>query len=119
MKKLSVLFIIMIGFFSSFAQSTGNAKLSDEEIKDLSSKLAMKLLMNDKQKTSVEDILKTYRSELTKINSGSKESTYKNKEELISSLDSQIISLLDSKQKMKFNVLEKEWWTSVNEAADN
>jgi len=117
MKKLSVLFIIMIGLFSSFAQNNGSSKLTDEEIKDLSSKLAMKLLMNDSQESSIVEILKTYRTELAKINSSSGESNYKNKEALISSLDSRIESSLDSKQKMKFHVLEKEWWTSVDEAA--
>jgi hypothetical protein len=115
MKTISLLFIILIGYFTLYAQSGGSAKLTDEEINELSSKLAMKLLLNDSQKASIKEILKTYSSELTNINSGSGKSIYKNKQELISALDSKIKSFLDSKQIMKFSVLEKEWWTSVDE----
>ena len=119
MKKLSILVIIFMSLFSSFAQSNGSSKLTDEEINDLSSKLAMKLLMNDSQESKITEVLKTYRTELSNINLGSGKSNFKNKQELISSLDSRIESSLDSKQKMKFRVLEKEWWTSVDaEAGD-
>ena len=115
MKTFSVLFLLLIGFFTLYAQNGNITKLTDEEINELSSKLAMKLLLSESQKVSVTNLLKTYSSEMTKISSGSGESTYKNKQELASSINSQIISLFDSKQKMKYDVLQKEWWASVNE----
>ena len=119
MKTSCVLFLLLIGFFSVFAQNGVKSSLTNEEINELTSKLAMKLLLNDSQKSSITNLLTTYSAELIKINSGSGESTYKNKQELVSSINSQIKSLFDSKQKMKFRVLEKEWWTSVDaEAGD-
>ena len=114
MKTTSVLFFLLIGFFTVFGQNGAKSSLTNEEINELSSKLAMKLLLNDSQKSSITNLLKTYSTELTKINSGSGESIYKNKEELSSSINSQIKSLFDSKQKMKYDVLEKEWWASIN-----
>jgi len=114
MKTISVLFLLLIGLLTVYGQNGNKSKLTDEEINELSSKLAMKLLLNDSQKLKINNLLITYRTEVEKINSGSGESKYKNKQELISSLNSQIISLLDSKQKMKYNVLEKEWWGSVD-----
>jgi signal recognition particle GTPase len=114
MKTISVLFLLLIGLLTVYGQNGNKSKLTDEEINELSSKLAMKLLLNDTQKSTIKNLLITYRIELEKINSGSGESTYKNKQELVSSLNSQIVSFLDSKQKMKFDVLEKEWWASVD-----
>lgn len=112
MKKILVFIIVFIGIFSIFAQNGGSSALTDDEIKELSSKLAMKILLTDSQKSSTESILKTYSAEMKKIGS---EESLKNKEELISSLSSKLRDLLDSKQKMKYNVLEKEWWASVDE----
>lgn len=114
MKKILVYIIVFTGISSIFAQNEGSSALTNEEINDLSSKLAMKILLNDSQKSSTESILKTYSAEMKKIGSDSEESL-KNKEELKSSLSSKIKDLLDSKQKMKYNVLEKEWWASVDE----
>jgi len=96
------------------AQTDMKSNLTDEEINDLTSKLAMKLLLNDSQKSAVSGLLKTYGSELQKITAGSGEIRYKDKQELVSSINSQVESLLDSKQKMKYDVLKKEWWNSIN-----
>ena len=116
MKSISIFFLLLFGFVAVYAQNGNKSKLTNEEINELSSKLAMKLLLNDSQKSSVKNLLITYSDEIEKINGGSK---YKNKQELVSSLNSKIISLLDPKQKMKFNVLEKEWWASVDEVGNN
>jgi len=114
MEKIIIVILILLGFTSVFGQNGSKSMLTDEEINDLSSKLAMKILLNDSQKSSTVDILKTYGTEIKKVNSSSSES-FKNKEELVSSLSSKLRGLLDSKQKMKYNVLEKEWWASVDE----
>ena len=102
-----------------FAQTDMKSNLTDDEINDLSSKLAMKLLLNESQKSAVSGLLKTYGSELQKITAGSGEIRYKDKQELISSINSQVESLLDSKQKMKYDVLEKDWWSSIISAENN
>jgi|GEM_PF-1678470 len=111
---IKTIIISMILFSSAllFAQAD-KAGLTSEEINDITSKLTMKLLLNDSQKNGIIRLLNTYSIELEKINSGSGESSYKNKEELISSINSQIEALLDSKQKMKYDVLKKEWWNSI------
>jgi hypothetical protein len=114
MKKLAVFILILVSYVTLIAQTEIKSRLTDEEINELTSKLAMKLLLNDSQKSAVTGLLKTYGIELEKITAGSGEVIYKDKQELISSINSQVESLLDSKQKMKYDVLKKEWWTSIN-----
>ena len=114
MKSITIISIICFICGSMFAQTKLNSNLTDEEINELTSKLAMKLLLNDSQKSAISGLLKSYGTELQKITAGSGEIRFKDKQDLISSINSQIKSLLDSKQKMKFDVLEKDWWSSVN-----
>lgn len=114
MKKLAVIIFMLVSYMTLIAQTDMKSNLTDEEINDLTSKLAMKLLLNDSQKSAVSGLLKTYGSELQKITAGSGEIRYKDKQELVTSINSQVESLLDSKQKMKYDVLKKEWWNSIN-----
>jgi len=114
MKTLALIGIMIFICAAMFAQTDMKSNLTDDEINDLTSKLAMKLLLNDSQKSAVSGLLRTYGSELQKITAGSGEIRYKDKQELITSINSQIESLLDSKQKMKYDVLKKEWWSSIN-----
>lgn len=114
MKRITIFSIIFFVCVAMFAQTDMKSNLTEDEINDLTSKLAMKLLLNDSQKSAVSGLLKTYGSELQKITAGSGEIRYKDKQELISSINSQVESLLDSKQKMKYDVLEKDWWSSIN-----
>jgi hypothetical protein len=114
MKTITIFYIIFFVCAALFAQTDLKSNLTDDEINDLTSKLTLKLLLNDSQKSAVSGLLKTYGSELQKITAGSGEIRYKDKQELISSINSQIESLLDSKQKMKYDVLKKDWWSSIN-----
>ncbi|MDZ7623320.1 MAG: hypothetical protein U5J96_02590 [Ignavibacteriaceae bacterium] len=114
MKKLAVIIFMLVSLMTLIAQTDMKSNLTDDEINDLTSKLAMKLLLNDSQKSAVSGLLKTYGSELQKITAGSGEIRYKDKQELISSINSQVEALLDSKQKMKYDVLKKDWWSSIN-----
>jgi len=114
MKTIGMIIFIIFSCAVVFAQVDMKSNLTDDEINDLTSKLAMKLLLNDSQKSAVSGLLKTYGSDLQKITAGSGEIRYKDKQELISSINSQVESLLDSKQKMKYDVLKKEWWSSIN-----
>ena len=114
MKTITVFSIIFFVCTAMFAQTDMKSNLTDEEINDLTSKIAMKLLLNDSQRSAVSGLLKTYGSELQKITAGSGEIRYKDKQDLISSINSQIEALLDSKQKMKYDVLKQDWWSSIN-----
>ena len=119
MKIITVITFMLFSCVNMFAQMEIKSNLTDNEINDLTSKLVMKLLLNESQKSGVTNLLKTYRTELGKINSGTGESGYKNKQELILSINTQIESLLDSKQKMKYAVLEKDWWNSITESEND
>jgi len=119
MKKFAVIILMLVSFMTLIAQTEIKSRLTDEEINNLTSKLAMKLLLNDSQKSAVSGLLKTYGTELEKITAGSGEIRYKDKQELISSINSQVESLLDSKQKMKYDVLENDWWSSITSAENN
>jgi hypothetical protein len=114
MKTIIIFSIILFVCAAMFAQTDMKSNLTDEEINDLTSKLAMKLLLNDSQKSAVSGLLKTYGSELQKITAGSGEIRYKDKQDLVTSINSQIEALLDSKQKMKYDVLKNDWWSSIN-----
>jgi len=114
MKTFVVIIFIIFSCAVVFGQTDMKSNLTDDEINDLTSKLVMKLLLNDSQKSKVSGLLKTYGSELQKITAGTGEIRYKDKQELISSINSQVEALLDSKQKMKYDVLKKDWWSSIN-----
>jgi hypothetical protein len=119
MKTTGIILLILFAFTTAFTQDAVKSNLSKKEITDLASKLSMKLLLNEKQKSSVTSLLNTYSTELTKLTSNAGQSGYKNKEELVSSINSQITALFDSKQKMKFDVIKKEWWESIHSAESN
>ncbi|NWG29518.1 MAG: hypothetical protein HXY48_13445 [Ignavibacteriaceae bacterium] len=119
MKILLIILTVFTCFSVIFAQTDTKASLSDEEISELTSKLSMKLLLNENQKSGITKLLKTYSTELEKFLSGSAGSSYKNEQELINATSSQIESILDSKQKMKYDVLKKDWLTSVSSEASD
>ncbi|MFI5237431.1 MAG: hypothetical protein ACHQLA_05815 [Ignavibacteriales bacterium] len=113
MKNTGLLFLLLFAFTSVIAQDKAKSVLTDEEISEISSKLSMKLLLNDNQKSGVTNLLNIYRTEFDIITTNSSESKYKSKEELISAINSQFTALFDSKQKMKYDVVKKEWWELI------
>ena len=116
MKTLAIILSLLFYLTSVTAQTNTKAGLTDDEINQLSSNLAMKILLNDSQTTAVTNLLKTYRSDLSKVMSSSIQEA---QNKLISSTNAQIVTLLDSKQQMKFNVISADWWKSVQEAQNN
>ena len=116
MKMLAIILSILFYLTSVTAQTNTKAGLTDDEINHLSSNLAMKILLNDSQTTAVTNLLKTYRNDFSKVMSSSVQEA---QNKLMSSTNEQIIALLDSKQKMKFNVISADWWKSVQEAQNN
>jgi hypothetical protein len=119
MKTIGIIFLMLFVLTTGLAQDAAKSNLSDKEITDLTSKLSMKLLLNEKQKSSVTTLLNTYRTELLKLSTNGDQPGFKNKDELISSINSQITALFDSKQKMKFDIIKKEWWESIHAAESN
>jgi hypothetical protein len=107
--------ITLLIFISSliFGQNDSRTGLTDDEINELTSRLVMKLLLNDSQKNNIDNLLKTYRHEVEQINSASEEKNNKIREEIIEATNAKIKTQLDSKQKMKYDVLEKDWWDSI------
>ena len=116
MKMLAIILSILFYLTSVTAQTNTKAGLTDDEINHLSSNLATKILLNDSQTTAVTNLLKTYRNDFSKVMSSSVQEA---QNKLMSSTNEQIIALLDSKQKMKFNVISADWWKSVQEAQNN
>jgi signal recognition particle GTPase len=116
MKTLAIILSILFYLTSATAQTSTKPGLTDDEINQLSSNLAMKILLNDSQTTAVTNLLKTYRSDLSKVMSSSIQEA---QNKLISSTNAQIVALLDSKQQMKFNVINADWWKSVQEDQNN
>jgi len=116
MKTLAIILTVFFYVFSASAQTKSASGLTDDEINQLSSNLAMKLLLNDSQEASVVNALKSYRSDLGKVMSGSVQEA---QNKIMSVTNEQIVALLDSKQAMKYNVISSDWWKSVQEAAGN
>ena len=92
----------------NFAQSTTQDKNSDK-VNEMTQKLANKLLLSDKQETSIKIILTDYFEGVQNIvGDGNK------KESLKQEAESKIVNLLDNKQKMKFSIIKNEWWDQAN-----
>lgn len=116
MKTLVIILSIFFYFNTISAQTNVKPGLTDAEITQLSSNLAMKILLNETQTSAVKNLLINYRSDLSKV-MGSSVAESQNK--IMTSTNEQIVALLDSKQKMKFNVVSSDWWKSVQEAQNN
>ena len=116
MKILTIIFITLLYFTNMQSQNKMQAGLSDDEINQLSSNLAMKLLLNDSQTKSVEGLLKGFRSDLSQVMSAS---VVEAQNKIMAATNDKIVALLDSKQKMKFNVVGEDWWKTVLEATNN
>jgi uncharacterized membrane protein required for colicin V production len=91
--SFAILFFVFIFIFS------GNAQTASKTNDDLTSKLQQKILLTQTQAEQIKTLLNDY------FNNPS--------EEKRSVLESKIESLLDSKQKMKYSIVKKDWWNSV------
>ena len=92
----------------NYAQSTTQDKNSNK-VNEMTEKLAKKLLLSDQQETSIKIILNNYIEGIQNIvGDGNK------KESLKQEAESEIVNLLDNKQKMKFSIIKNEWWDQAN-----
>lgn len=91
--SFAILFLVFAFIFSANAQSTSKTK------DNLTLKLQQKILLTQKQAEQINTLLSDY---------------FKNpSQEEQKTIESKIESLLDNKQKMKYNIIKKEWWNSV------
>lgn len=90
----TIIFFVFVFVLSINAQST--SKAAD----DLVIKLQQKVLLNQKQADQIKNSLNEY------LENPSDENRI--------SLESNIESLLEDKQKMKYNIIKKDWWESVS-----
>ncbi len=93
-----IIFFVLSGNFICQAQSNNIAK-------DMSQKLKEKVLLSDSQTKSIENIISDYIS--SKKNNKSPDTLEKIKDS--------VPRLLDSKQKIKFEVIKNSWWTEIDE----
>jgi len=92
--SFAIIFFAFAFIFSANAQST--SKITD----DLAIKLQQKVLLTQKQTDDVKAALNDY------FNNPS--------EEKRNALETKIESLLEEKQKMKYNIIKKDWLESVS-----
>ena len=92
-------FIAAFLSISSFAQV--EEKSNDEMVKTLTDNLKQKILLSDEQAVKVKAILSEYVS--------NKNAT----SEDLKTAQQKVETLLDNKQKMKYNILKNEWWKNL------
>ena len=104
-KILSLAFLILI---STTILSSAKTILQDNanaKINEMTTKLVKKLLLTKNQEEEVKNILTEYFKGLEDISgNGSIE------EKVRKIADANIESLLDNKQKMKFDIIREDWW---------
>lgn len=82
---------------------------SSSKISEMTNKLVKKILLTEKQKIKIENILIEYFEGRENLpGNGEKESV------LRQNADDKIKVLLDKKQDMKFNIIADQWWDLAN-----
>ena len=117
-KYLSVPFVsILLLMISNLinAQTINNIKLDSDEIKILTDRLSKKVLLNEQQSKELTLILTNYAANLQNKREAVKnlEINDKSKTELTTAAENSILALLDSKQKMKYEIVKADWWKQV------
>ena len=115
-----IVLTLLLLSLSARAQINTSGHLDNVEITFVVTKLQNKVLLNDSQVTFVTQVLQKYSVDLASINNPTENSISKNaRQELVDDTNRQIKSILDAKQKMKFEIIENEWWECVkNEEKD-
>lgn len=78
---------------------------SKTKVENMTKKLNKKLLLTEKQTAEIKSILQEYFNELIS-STGNGTSATNFREEA----NTKILSLLDDRQKMKFEIIENDWW---------
>jgi hypothetical protein len=102
MKMYKIFIPVLLAFFVVSLNSYGQTqnKVAD----DMAVKLQQKVLLSKDQTAKVKDILNTY---LGNINQNSLETAKKS-----------IESILDKRQKAKYDIIKNDWWNSIHKQAN-
>ncbi len=98
-QHLLVIFLVLSVVFACTAQTKNISR-------EMSQKLKEKVLLNDSQTKSIENILKEYITARRAIKSQAE----------INEIKDNVNSLLDKKQKIKFEVIKNSWWQEIDES---
>ncbi len=100
--------------FSARAQINAGSNLDNVEISFVVAKLQNKVLLNDLQVTFVKQVLQKYSVDIAKLHNPAHQSSNNGKKQkLANDTNQQIESVLDNRQKMKYDIIENEWWALV------
>ncbi len=109
---ITLLSLLLLSF-STRAQINAGGNLDNAEISFVVTKLQNKVLLNDSQVTFVKQLLQKYSVDLAKYHNSEPSSKNTTKQNLLNDTNQQIESVLDSRQKMKYEIIENEWWALV------
>lgn len=110
--KLKIITVLIYLFSSLIISQTDTLNLSSGEIQSLVDKIGVKILLNDNQKNELSKTLSTYSSKFRKLRLEGNNSE-ENRNSLIKELDAEIKLLFDDKQKMKYEIIKKDWLESL------
>lgn len=115
-----VVLTLLLLSFSARAQINTSGQLDNVEITFVVTKLQNKVLLNDTQVTFIKQVLQKYSVEITKLQNLVQQSSQNStRQKLVNDTNQQIESVLDGRQKMKYDIIENEWWECVkNEEKD-
>ncbi len=106
-KTLCAIIILVAAVLMSAQESLEDN--SSSKISEMTNKLVKKILLTEKQKIKIENILIEYFEGRENLSgNGEKESV------LRQNADDKIKVLLDKKQDMKFNIIADQWWDLAN-----
>jgi hypothetical protein len=93
---------MLILLFGSLNILSSTMNQDDKKVKEFTSTLKQKVLLNNDQEAKVLSIMSELQNNIS--------SKPENKSESIKSAQSKVESLLDSKQKMKYDIIKNDLW---------
>ena len=97
-----LLIIMLIMLFGSLNSFSAIMNQDDKKVKEFTSTLKQKVLLNNDQEAKVLSIMSELQNNIS--------SKPENKSEYIKTAQSKVESLLDSKQKMKYDIIKNDLW---------
>jgi len=97
-----VIIIMLIIVFSSLSIFANDQFQDDKKVTEFSSTLTQKLLLNSEQELKVTNILSDLQKNIL--------SKPDNKSEYLKDAQSKLESILDNKQKMKYDIIKNDLW---------
>ena len=96
---LIIIFVLLFGSMNIFSLTM---KQDDKKINEFTSTLKQKVLLSNDQEAKVLSIMSELQNNIS--------SNPENKSEYIKTAQSKVESLLDSKQKMKYDIIKNDLW---------